>query len=165
MDFKKTISGALGMLNNSPLLAGLAMLMLNIGSKYVELGLSKTQEQALRNGIARELLIFAMLFMATKNVIISTLMTAAFIILSDFVLNEDSKFCIIPSYMRRISMEIDLNRDNVISEEEEKSIRSTRKAKEQKKINNKQCLLQTFHLINMLLCKEYIMISNYFNII
>lgn len=137
MDFKKTIGGALGMLNNSPLLAGLAMLMLNIGSKYVELGLSKTQEQALRNGIARELLIFAMLFMATKNVIISTLMTAAFIILSDFVLNEDSKFCIIPSYMRRISMEIDLNGDNVISEEEEKkALEVLRKAKEQKK--NKQ---------------------------
>lgn len=137
MDFKKTIGRTLGMLNNSPLLAGLAMLMLNIGSKYVELGLSKTQEQALRNGIARELLIFAMVFMATKDIIISTLMTASFIILSDFILNEDSRFCIFSSYMRKISMEIDLNGDNVISEEEEKNaIEVLRKAKEQKK--NKQ---------------------------
>ena len=137
MDFKKTIGRTLGMLNNSPLLAGLAMLMLNIGSKYVELGLSKTQEQALRNGIARELLIFAMVFMATKDIIISTLMTSSFIILSDFILNEDSRFCIFSSYMRKISMEIDLNRDNVISEEEEKNaIEVLRKAKEQKK--NKQ---------------------------
>tara|TARA_A100001011_G_C14156131_1_gene776175 strand:- start:547 stop:1008 length:462 start_codon:yes stop_codon:yes gene_type:complete len=137
MDFKKTIGRTLGMLNNSPLLAGLAMLMLNIGSKYVELGLSKTQEQALRNGIARELLIFAMVFMATKDIIISTLMTSSFIILSDFILNEDSRFCIFSSYMRKISMEIDLNGDNVISEEEEKNaIEVLRKAKEQKK--NKQ---------------------------
>lgn len=134
MDFKKTIGRTLGMLNNSPLLAGLAMLMLNIGSKYVELGLSKTQEQALRNGIARELLIFAMVFMATKDIVLSTIMTASFIILSDFILNENSRFCIIPSYMRRISMEIDLNGDNVISEEEEeKAIEVLRKAKEQKR--------------------------------
>jgi hypothetical protein len=133
MDFNKTIGRSLGMLNNSPLLAGLAMLMLNIGSKYVELGLSKTQEQALRNGIARELLIFAMVFMATKDIILSTIMTASFIILSEYILNEDSRFCIIPSYMHRISMEIDLNGDSVISEEEEeKAIEILRKAKEQK---------------------------------
>ena len=134
MEFKKTIDRTLGMLNNSPFLAGLAMLMLNIGSKYVEIGLSKTQEQALRNGIARELLIFAMVFMSTKNIVISTIMTASFIILSDYIFNEDSRFCIIPSYMRRISMEIDLNNDNVISEEEEeKALEVLRKAKDHKK--------------------------------
>lgn len=134
MEFKKTIDRALGMLNNSPFMAGLAMLMLNIGSKYVEIGLSKTQEQALRNGIARELLIFAMVFMATKNIVLSTIMTASFIILSDFILNENSRLCIIPSYMRRISMEIDINGDNVISkEEEEKALEVLRKAKEHKK--------------------------------
>jgi hypothetical protein len=134
MGFNKTIDRALGMLNNSPLLAGLAVLMLNIGSKYAELGLSKTQEQALRNGIARELLIFAMVFMATKDIILSTILTASFIILSDFILNEDSRFCIIPSYMRRLSMEIDINGDNVISEEEEeKALAVLRKAKEHKR--------------------------------
>lgn len=134
MDIKKTASQLLVMLNNSPLLAGLAMLMLNIGSKYVELGLSKTQEQALRNGIARELLIFAMVFMATKDIVLSTVMTASFIVLSDFLFNENSRFCVIPQYMRRISMEIDLNGDNVISEEEEENaIEVLRKAKEQKK--------------------------------
>lgn len=134
MEFKKTIGRTLGMFNNSSLMAGLAMLMLNIGSKYVELGLSKTQEEALRNGIARELLIFAMVFMATKDIVLSTIMTASFIILSDFVFNENSKFCIIPSYMRRISMEIDLNGNNIISEtEEERAIEILRKAKEQKR--------------------------------
>ena len=134
MDFKKTIGRSLSMLNNSPLLAGLAMLILNIGSKYVELGLSKTQEQALRNGIAREFLIFSMVFMGTKDIVLSIIMTASFIILSDFIFNENSRFCIIPSYMRRITMEIDLNGDNVISEEEEnKAIEILRKAKEQKR--------------------------------
>ena len=137
MDFKKNIGRGLAMLNSSPLLAGLAMLMLNIGSKYVEIGLSKTQEQALRNGIARELLIFAMVFMGTKDIILSIIMTASFIILSEYIFNEKSRFCIIPNYLKRISMEIDLNGDNVISEEEEaKALEVLRKAKIQKK--NKQ---------------------------
>ena len=52
----------IGFLNTSPLLAGLAMLMLNIGSKYEEVGLSKSQEEALRAGLAREMLIFAMVY-------------------------------------------------------------------------------------------------------
>ena len=95
MDFKKSIGRGLTMMNNSPLLAGLAMLMLNIGSKYIEIGLTKTQEQALRNSIARELLIFAMVFMGTKDIVLSIIMTAAFIILSDYIFNERSRFCII----------------------------------------------------------------------
>ena len=134
MEFKKSMNHAMAMLNNSPILAGLAMLMLNIGSKYVEIGLSKTQEQALRNGIARELLIFAMVFMGTKNIVLSIIMTASFIILSEYIFNEKSQFCIIPGYMRRISMEVDLNGDNVISKaEEEQALAILQKAKHQKK--------------------------------
>ena len=45
-------------INSSPYLAGVTMILLNIGSKYVEFGFTKTQEQALRNGLARELILF-----------------------------------------------------------------------------------------------------------
>lgn len=145
MDIKKSMSRGLAMLNSSPLLAGLAMLMLNIGSKYVEIGLTKTQEQALRNGIARELLIFAMVFMGTKDIILSVIMTASFIILSDYIFNENSSFCVIPRYLRRISMEIDLNGDNIVSEEEEeRALAILKRAKDQK--NKQQQALFTSYL-------------------
>ncbi len=121
-------------LNNSTFLAGLSMLILNIGSKYIEIGLSKTQEEAIRNGIAREILIFTIVFVGTKDIILSIFMTAAFIILADFLFNSRSKYCICPSYLRRIEMEIDLNGDNKISEEEEeKAIDILKRAKDQKK--------------------------------
>ena len=58
-------------LNNSKLLMGLAMLLLNVGSKYIEIGLSRTQEEALRNALGRELLIFAVVFTATRDIITS----------------------------------------------------------------------------------------------
>ena len=85
-------------INNSPYLAGITMILLNVGTKYVEFGFTKTQEEAIRNGIARELIIFSMLFMATKDILYSILMTAAFIILTDHLFNDESKFCVIPNH-------------------------------------------------------------------
>jgi len=121
-------------INNSKFLAGIVMLLLNVGSKYIEIGLSKTQEQALRNGLGRELLIFSVLFMGTHDIVISILMTAAFIILSSYLFNEKSKYCIISQKMRKISIAVDTNDDNIISEKEEHAaLEILEKAKKQKK--------------------------------
>ena len=53
----------LGYLNNSKFFAGLVMIMLNIGSKYVTIELSKSQEAYLKNSVGRQLLIFAISWM------------------------------------------------------------------------------------------------------
>jgi hypothetical protein len=120
-------------INDSRLLSGLCMIFLNIGSKYIELGLTKTQEQALRNVLAREMLIFAMVFMTTRDLITSILMTGAFSAMTNHLFNEKSKYCILPDKLRRIAYEIDLNKDGSISpEEEEHALQILRKAKEQK---------------------------------
>jgi len=105
---------------NHKFFMGIIMLLLNIGSKYIEIGLSKTQEQALRNGLGREILIFAIVFMGTHDLVISILMTAAFLILSDHLLNENSKYCLIPYHLKSIAAKIDSNKDGKISPEEEK---------------------------------------------
>ena len=44
----KTFFTSLNSLNNSRFFAGLVMIMLNIGSKYVTIELSKSQEQYLK---------------------------------------------------------------------------------------------------------------------
>ena len=120
-------------LNNSKFILGVTMLLLNVGSRYVELGFSKTQEQALRNGLGREIFILAVVFMGTRDIVISILMTAAFIILSDYALNERSMFCILPESMKRISEVVDRNNDGIISpEEEEKAMGLLRRAEKQK---------------------------------
>ena len=114
------INYSLSSLNQSKLFMGIVMLLMNIGSKYVEFGFSKTQEQALRNGIGREILIFAIIFLGTHDIIISILMTAAFVILSDHVFNEESEYCMVPNYLKGIASLIDTNNDGKISPEEEK---------------------------------------------
>tara|TARA_Y100000996_G_C22535399_1_gene648117 strand:+ start:1347 stop:1790 length:444 start_codon:yes stop_codon:yes gene_type:complete len=132
----KELKGSIYSLNNSKFIIGVTMLLLNVGSRYVELGFSKTQEQALRNGLGREIFILAVVFIGTRDIVTSILMTAAFIILSDYALNERSRFCIIPERMNKIANAVDINNDGVISpEEEEKAMTLLRRAEKQKNFN------------------------------
>lgn len=136
----------LNSLNSSKFLVGVAMLLLNVGSRYVELGFSKTQEQALRNGLGREIFIFAVVFMGTRDVVISIMLTASFIILSDYLFNERSRFCIMPENMKRISNVVDINNDGIISpEEEEKALELLKKAEKQKNFQRQSEFLSYFH--------------------
>jgi hypothetical protein len=125
-------------INTSKLFAGILMIIMNIGSKYIEVGLTKSQEQALRSGLGREIVIFCVVFLGTRELVLSIIMTAAFIILSDHLFNEKSKFCVIPHHLKKISEVMDLNDDGVISPEEEKqALAVLEKAKKMRK-NKKQ---------------------------
>lgn len=119
--------------NNSKYLAGLAMLILNLFSRYVQLNLSKTQEEFIRNSITREILIFTIIFTGTHDIIQSIILTAAFVILANTIFNEKSCMCIIPKKYRILENTIDINNDNRISEDE---IRKAKLVLEKAKINN-----------------------------
>ena len=69
-------------INTSKLFIGITMIMLNVGSKYVDFKFTKGQEKLLKEGLAREILIFAIVFMGTRDVLYAILLTAAFIIFS-----------------------------------------------------------------------------------
>ena len=123
--------------NESKLIMGIVMIFLNVASKYVELGFSKTQEHALRNGLGREILIFAIAFTATKDLVMAILITAAFQILSNVLFHEDSKYCLMSEKMKKISKLIDKNKDGVISkEEEDRAFKILEEAEKKHDINN-----------------------------
>lgn len=107
-----------GKINNNKILSGLAILVLNIFSKYVELNLSKSQEAYIKNAITREILIFIIVFVGTRDIIISILLTAAFIILSNTIFNEKSNLCIIPAKYKQLYDVIDTNKDGIITQKE-----------------------------------------------
>ena len=83
-------------LNDNKFLLAIVMMFLNISSKYIDFGFSKTQEHALRNGIAREILIFCVLFVGTRDIVISTTLTLLFFISIEYLFSEDSKYCLCP---------------------------------------------------------------------
>jgi hypothetical protein len=81
-------------INNSKYFAGVAMLLLNIGSKYISIELSDSQEEFLQNIIIRRLVLFTIFWFGTKDIIISFILTAVFVILVSYIFNENSNYCI-----------------------------------------------------------------------
>ena len=114
------IHDAISSLNDSKYFSGLIMIMLNIGSKYITVELSKTQESYLRNSIGRILLIFSIAWMGTRDIYIALVLTSSFIVMTQYLFNEKSSLCIIPEYLRELEEVIDINNDYEVSEEEVK---------------------------------------------
>jgi hypothetical protein len=84
------------LLNSSKFFAGMIMLTLNIGSKYVTLELSKTQEDYIRYTLGRQILVFAILWMGTRDIVVALTLTCVFILFADYLLNDSSYYCILP---------------------------------------------------------------------
>jgi hypothetical protein len=135
-------------LGTNKLLIGVFMIFMNIGSRYIELKLTKGQEMILKN-IAREVLIFTIAFIHTKDLIISFIITGVFIILANFIFNEKSKYSILPEKYKKLASLIDTNNDNVISENEiNKAYDILKKARGQIDNYNKIKTLESFNNMN-----------------
>ena len=105
--FINIVDGTINILNNSKYFTAIMMLLLNLGSRYISLELSQFHEEILSNTLVRRLLVFTVVFIATRDIKVSLISTAVFIILVSGIFNEDSKYCILPSGSdpRRITKE------------------------------------------------------------
>ena len=134
----KLIHSAFMSVNNSKLFAGIVMILMNIGSKYITVKFSKSQEAYLRNYVGREILIFAVCWMGTKDIYMSLLLTAAFFVLSQHLFNENSSYCVLPQKYRELHKLVDLNGDGEISQKEiNEAVRTLKRAKEQKSMTDR----------------------------
>ena len=108
----------LGYLNNSKFFAGLVMIMLNIGSKYITIELSKSQEAYLKNSVGRQILIFAISWMGSRDILIALSLTAIFTVLTDHLFNEESPMCVIPMKYRQFEEVLDLDKNQEVTDDE-----------------------------------------------
>lgn len=114
----ENIQRGLHSLNSSKFIGGVVMLLVNVGGRYVNLRFSKSQEAFLRGSLARELFIFAVAWMSTKDLVTSILLTAAFMILANYLLNERSNLCVLPARYRDLDKVLDTNDDGIVSRDE-----------------------------------------------
>ena len=82
-------------LNQSKYFAGIMMLVLNLGSKYITMELSESQDELLRNKIIRRFLVFTVVFVATRDIFVSLILTGIFILLVSGLFNENSNYSIV----------------------------------------------------------------------
>ena len=144
--FKKTFSAfiksiqtnpVLKSINSSKIFAGLVLLSLNLFSKFITIKLSDNQEDFIKNAFGRQLLIFSIAWLGTREVFTALGITAIFVVLADNLLNENSDFYILPKPLTELKDAVDLNNDGIISDKEiETAINVLNKAKKQQEIIN-----------------------------
>ena len=100
--------------NTNKYILGISMIMMNMGSKYLEIDLKDEHKKFLSSKIIRRLLIFTIAFIATRDILASIIITASFIIIVLNLFDVDSNYCIIPESFRIL----DTNNDGKISNEE-----------------------------------------------
>ena len=95
MNILSSLNNSFDVLNNSKLFAGIIMILLNIGSKYIVMELSDTHEEFFNNVIIRRIIVFTVVFTATRDIITSLILTAVFILLVSGLFNENSKYYVL----------------------------------------------------------------------
>ena len=105
-------------MNNSKFFAGVIMILLNIGSKFIVIQFSKSTEEYLKYTVSKQILVFAMAWMGTRDIYTALGLTAVFTILSDYLFNEESSLCIVPQNYRVLHKLIDINDDGNVTETE-----------------------------------------------
>lgn len=74
---------------------GVTMLMLNLGSKYLFIDISKAQENFFKHSIVRKLTLFSVFFIATRDLIVSSILSLVFIVFTQSIFNENSKYSVL----------------------------------------------------------------------
>ena len=119
-------------INRSRIFGGLVLLILNLFSKFITIKLSNSQEDFIKNAFGRQLLIFSIAWLGTREIITAIGITAAFVVLADNLLNENSQFYILPSSISKLKKAVDTNSDGIITDNEiETAIGVLNKAKKQ----------------------------------
>jgi len=105
-------------LNNSKFFAGVVMILLNVGSKFIQIQFSKSTEEYMKYAVSKQLLVFSMAWMGTRDIYTALGLTAVFTILSEYLFNEESSLCIVPPQYRVLHKLIDTNEDGNVTEPE-----------------------------------------------
>jgi hypothetical protein len=150
--FAASMHGYVTELNNSALFAGLVMLIMNIGSRYVQINLSESTEEYLKHILKKEMLVFAIAWMGTKNIYYSLIITTCFTLLADHFANEDSEYCMLPTHfkeLRKINGEVKKDTEFISDVEINKAVTVLEKAKRQKERDKQEELLKKHNFFNV----------------
>ncbi len=133
-------------MNNSKFFAGVIMILLNVGSKFITIQFSKSTEEYLKMSVTKQILVFAMAWMGTRDIYAALGLTAIFTVLSDFLFNEESSCCIVPHKYRVLHRLVDVNHDGEVTETEIASAMAVlEKAKREKQKKQQKMFLNKMH--------------------
>lgn len=124
-------------LNKSKVFAGLMIITLNIASRFVTIKMSKTMQSYLKFTFSRYILIFAISWMGTRDIYIALTITLIFIILFEYLLDEESNFYIFSEEFKdyqKSKAEDEEDEKEVSDEDLKKAEKTLERAKKQKSL-------------------------------
>jgi hypothetical protein len=77
---------------NSPFAIGIMTLLLNVGSRFIVHEFSADDNEYSQNIFLRRLTVFAVCFVGTRDIVVSTILTAAFVILASGIFRGKGPF-------------------------------------------------------------------------
>jgi hypothetical protein len=138
-------------LNNNKFFAGCIMILLNVGSKFISIQFSRSTEEYLKMTVTKQIMVFAMAWMGTRDIFAALCLTGIFVIISDHALNEESHFCVVPHKYRvldKLKASIDANGDSEVTHDElNNAIAILEKAKKEKQKTHQEKLHKMFNEI------------------
>ena len=79
---------------------------------------SKSTQEYMKYTLCKQILVFAMSWMGTRDIYTSLGLTAIFTILSEYLFNEESQLCVVPPEYRVLHKLADTNNDGVVTDTE-----------------------------------------------
>jgi hypothetical protein len=131
-DFFAKIDERVISLNQSKIFAGLVIIVLNISGKFTTIKLSKTMESYLKYTFSRDILVFSMAWMGTRDIYTALGITAIFVVCAHYLFNEESPYCCLPEHFTDYHTTVaEENKTQVTDQQIEDAIQTLAKAKEQ----------------------------------
>lgn len=85
------------MINENKYAWGISLLLLNMGSKYLAMDMGKFHEKILSNELVKRFVLFALFFVATRDVVTALSLTLIFSVIVYGFLHENSRFNLVPN--------------------------------------------------------------------
>lgn len=130
-------------INNSKIFAGLMIITLNVVSKFVNIKLSKTMESYFKYTFSRQILVFAIAWMGTRDIYVALFITCCFIIVTEYLFHEESDYFILSEEFRDYHIGL-LDNDPEVTEEDIRKAKAILEKAKKQKIGEHQNEYQSF---------------------
>ena len=88
-------------------LIGIVMVIINFGARFIVNELNEEQKKLINSKYLRRIIIFLVIFMATRDIVISLVLTIIVILVIFEFFNEDSEYSLVPKKEKVIKDDLD----------------------------------------------------------
>jgi hypothetical protein len=104
--------------NTNPYFIGLMMLFMNLGGRFLAMEVTKGQEKFFQNPWVRRMLIFTVIFIATRNIFVAFWLSLVVILIVGLLFNENSALFVLAPQQKKQEVDSSGNTTAVLTPEE-----------------------------------------------